>query len=219
MAKVLEQKPWLGMRLVGIFDDRGADRRHAIDRVDCQVLGGFDDLLRCAREGAIDIVYVALPMRAENRYSLLFRALTDTTVTVYLIADFFAYAMLRARWGEVGGIPVVSIHDTPFQGVVGWLKRMEDLVVGSAHLGSQRGAHAGHRASRQAIIKGTGVLPPAPLWIERQADPCPQVQDHDGLRGRPLHQAGRGERPTDHTDRALCCVVGLSMSCPNSCKS
>ena len=135
MAQVLEQKPWLGMRLIGIFDDRGADRRHAIDRVDCQVLGGFDDLLRCAREGAIDILYVALPMRAETRYSLLFRALTDTTVTVYLIADFFAYAMLRARWGEVGGIPVVSIHDTPFQGVVGWLKRMEDLVLGLLILG------------------------------------------------------------------------------------
>jgi putative colanic acid biosynthesis UDP-glucose lipid carrier transferase len=135
MAQVLEQKPWLGMRLIGIFDDRGDDRRHPIDRVDCHVLGGFDDLLRCAREGAIDIIYVALPMRAEARYSLLFRALTDTTVTVYLIADFFAYAMLRARWGEVGGIPVVSIHDTPFQGVVGWLKRMEDLVLGLLILG------------------------------------------------------------------------------------
>ena len=135
LAEALERSPWLGMKLVGIFDDRGASRRKQIDRVDCRVLGGFADLLRCAREGAVDIVYVALPMRAERRYASLFRALTDTTVSVYVVADFFAYAMLRARWGQVGGIPVVSIHETPFEGVVGGLKRVEDLVLGSIILG------------------------------------------------------------------------------------
>src|SRR5690606_14376534 len=34
------------------------------------------------------------------------------------------------RWSSVGGTPVVSIHETPFYGVDGWLKRLEDLVLG-----------------------------------------------------------------------------------------
>jgi putative colanic acid biosynthesis UDP-glucose lipid carrier transferase len=57
--------------------------------------------------------------------------LADTTVTVYLVADFLYYSLLRAQWGQVGGIPVVGVHDSPFAGIVGWVKRMEDLVLGS----------------------------------------------------------------------------------------
>jgi putative colanic acid biosynthesis UDP-glucose lipid carrier transferase len=57
--------------------------------------------------------------------------LADTTVTVYLVADFLYYSLLRAQWSQVGNIPVVSVHDSPFQGVVGWVKRLEDLVLGS----------------------------------------------------------------------------------------
>jgi putative colanic acid biosynthesis UDP-glucose lipid carrier transferase len=32
----------------------------------------------------------------------------------------------------VGGIPVVSVHNSPFEGVVALVKRLEDLVLGSA---------------------------------------------------------------------------------------
>src|SRR5207302_8312240 len=28
-------------------------------------------------------------------------------------------------------VPLISLHDTPFRGVNGWLKRMEDILVGS----------------------------------------------------------------------------------------
>jgi len=50
---------------------------------------------------------------------------------VYLAADFFAFNLLHARWGALGGVPTVSLHETPFYGVDGWLKRLEDIVLGS----------------------------------------------------------------------------------------
>jgi putative colanic acid biosynthesis UDP-glucose lipid carrier transferase len=59
------------------------------------------------------------------------RALADTTATVYLMADFFTYDLLHARWTELGSLPIVSIYDSPFRGAGGWLKRLEDLVLGS----------------------------------------------------------------------------------------
>jgi putative colanic acid biosynthesis UDP-glucose lipid carrier transferase len=50
---------------------------------------------------------------------------------VYLAADFFVFDLLHARWVTLGGVPTMSLHETPFYGVDGWLKRLEDIVVGS----------------------------------------------------------------------------------------
>jgi putative colanic acid biosynthesis UDP-glucose lipid carrier transferase len=94
------------------------------------VLGTSDDLVRLCRQGSIDVVYVALPLRAEVRTAGVLNALSDTTVTVYMVADFLYYSLLRAQWSQVGGIPVVSLHNSPFEGVVAWVKRLEDLVIG-----------------------------------------------------------------------------------------
>jgi putative colanic acid biosynthesis UDP-glucose lipid carrier transferase len=50
---------------------------------------------------------------------------------VYLVADLLYFSLLRAQWSQVGDIPVVSLHESPFQGVVGWVKRAEDLALGT----------------------------------------------------------------------------------------
>jgi putative colanic acid biosynthesis UDP-glucose lipid carrier transferase len=41
------------------------------------------------------------------------------------------FNLLSARWSTIGEIPLISVHDTPFVGVDGWIKRLEDIVVGS----------------------------------------------------------------------------------------
>lgn len=50
---------------------------------------------------------------------------------MYLAADFIAFDLLHARWSTLGGVPTISLHETPFYGVDGWLKRLEDIVFGS----------------------------------------------------------------------------------------
>jgi putative colanic acid biosynthesis UDP-glucose lipid carrier transferase len=131
LTEAFETRPWLGLKLAGVFDDRAADRRDNINHPHWTVIGRSEDLIRECREGKIDAVYVALPLRAEARTAEILAALSDTTVTVYLVADLLYFSLLRAQWGQVGGVPVVSLHDSPFQGLVGWIKRIEDLVLGS----------------------------------------------------------------------------------------
>jgi putative colanic acid biosysnthesis UDP-glucose lipid carrier transferase len=125
------ERPWMGMRLFGIYDDRSQARRHQFKTEHCPYSGGVDDLIRDARDGKVDLVYIALPLRAEARVGEVLRALADTTATVYLMADFFTYDLLHARWTELGSLPMVSIYDSPFRGAAGWLKRLEDLVLGT----------------------------------------------------------------------------------------
>lgn len=131
LTEAFDTRPWLGLKLVGVYDDRAAERRHIINHPNWSVIGRSDDLVRDCHEGKIDLVYVALPLRAEARTAEILAALADTTVTVYLVADLLYCSLLRAQWGQIGGVPVVSLHDSPFQGLVGWIKRLEDLVLGS----------------------------------------------------------------------------------------
>ncbi len=88
------------------------------------------DLTNDCRANRIHVVFIALPLRAEARIAELLRALADTTVSVHLVADFLPYDLLRAQWSAIGSSPLVSIRETPFRGVYGWLKWLEDIVIG-----------------------------------------------------------------------------------------
>jgi len=131
LAGALDELPWLGLDLQGVYDDRSEKRRHTTKHPKCKVLGTSSDLIEKCRQGLFDVVYVALPLRAELRTAGMLSDLADTTVTVYMVADFLYYNLLRAHWSQVGGIPVVSVHNSPFEGVVAWVKRLEDLIIGS----------------------------------------------------------------------------------------
>lgn len=129
----IEGDPSAGLRLYGVYDDRTAARRTPLDD-EGPFRGDLDQLVEDARRGEIDLVYIGLPLRAETRIAAILRKLSDTTATVYIIADFYGLNLLHSQWSTIGNLPVVSLHDTPFDGLGGWAKRLEDLIVGSVIL-------------------------------------------------------------------------------------
>ena len=145
VAQEIRQNPWFGLRIIGFYDDRNEERctvDHRSpddeDERDPAELGGlrgnFDDLLEGARSGEIDAVYVALPLRADRRIRQLVTRLADTTASVHVVTDLLMSDLLRGGWSSVGGVPVLSVYETPFQGVNSWLKRAEDVLLGSVIL-------------------------------------------------------------------------------------
>jgi putative colanic acid biosynthesis UDP-glucose lipid carrier transferase len=44
------------------------------------------------------------------------------------------FDLLHASWGNVGDLPVVSISETPFYGVDGFVKRVEDIILSGLFL-------------------------------------------------------------------------------------
>ncbi|KPK15338.1 MAG: hypothetical protein AMJ62_09505 [Myxococcales bacterium SG8_38] len=131
LARRMQAVPSLGLRVHGFYDDRSDDRCHPIPESVGTRKGFLRDVVDAARRGEVNLIYIALPLRAEPRINQLLRELSDTTASVYLAADFFAFDLLHARWGTLGGLPTISLHETPFYGVDGWLKRMEDIFLGS----------------------------------------------------------------------------------------
>jgi putative colanic acid biosynthesis UDP-glucose lipid carrier transferase len=130
LARALAEDPSQGVQVKGFYDDRAARR---VDDPEAltpeEPVGDFGQLVQHARSGKLDIVYVALPLKAEERISQVVRALADTTATVYMAADLFVFDLMHGRWGEAAGMPVVSIFESPFQGLSGWVKRLEDIAL------------------------------------------------------------------------------------------
>ncbi len=134
LANTVLESPWMGLRPTGFYDARRPSGVRPLHVGPIEVLGNLETLIKHAHEGRIDMVYIALPMRAETRIRELIARLSDTTVSVYLVPDFFMFDLLHASWGNVGDLPVVSISETPFYGVDGFVKRLEDIILSGLFL-------------------------------------------------------------------------------------
>ena len=131
MAHNLQQASWMGINLLGIFDDRNANGERFLANTPMPVKHNITDLIKLAESGEVDLIYVALPMRAELRIKSLIDRLMDTTATIYFVPDFSTFDLLHSNWDYLGGLPVISIIDTPFQGLNAFIKRLEDIVLAS----------------------------------------------------------------------------------------
>lgn len=127
IAANVEQDPGLGLRLVGFFDDRGKARNVSRQTSDYELTGGLEALIEQAKKGELDIVIIALPMRAETRIRYVLDRLSDTTASVYIVPDFFVFELLHSRWTSMGGLPAVSVFENPLYGVDGIVKRIVDV--------------------------------------------------------------------------------------------
>ena len=131
VAQMLLGSPWMGLHPVGFFDDREQTGSRPLPSPPVQVLGTLDDLVELARKGEIDLIYITLPLRAEERIRQLISRLSQTTASVYVIPEFFVSDLMNLTWSNIGDLPAISVFETPFFGVDGWLKNAEDLILGS----------------------------------------------------------------------------------------
>jgi len=129
LASRIEAAEWTGVRILGFFDDAAAKQGSNINHM--PVLGMADDAVAYIKNNNVDLVYFALPMRAEARMRMLFEGLQDTTASIYMVPDLFVFELLGARLQDIDGLPVFALCQTPFFGPFGLVKRAEDVVLAS----------------------------------------------------------------------------------------
>lgn len=136
LANDIAAEPQLGIRLKGFFRVRDTEEceKPLSARGPVDVLGNVEQAVAAAKTGELDMIYIALPMREELRIAEILQAFADTTATVHILPDFFVYNLLHARWHQVGNTNLLSVYDTPIEGINSWLKRLEDLVLSSVIL-------------------------------------------------------------------------------------
>ena len=123
----IELSPWTGYLVSGFFDDSPALRGQYVDGI--EVKGGLDDLSSYVSTHQVDEVWLALPLRAEERMKELLYSLRHETVNIKLIPDIFGFSILNHSMTEIAGLPAVNLSDTPMGGANRVVKELEDRVL------------------------------------------------------------------------------------------
>lgn len=126
LASVMRKQPLLRLNFLGFFDDRPASRTGVEPEA---ILGCIGDLAAYVSRQGVRSIYITLPMTSQPRILALLDALRDTTASIYFVPDMFVFDLIQARFDHVGGIPVMSVCDSPFEGFNGITKRVTDVIL------------------------------------------------------------------------------------------
>lgn len=131
IAETLQAATMLGYLPVAFYDDAKDKQVKMFKGI--PVEGCIDELLSLRSiETQYDEIYIALPLRSEDRIKQILNTLADSTITVKFIPDFFSFDLLHSRLTDIGGIPIISVYDSPLNsGGNALLKRLEDIIISS----------------------------------------------------------------------------------------
>jgi len=138
LAEVIRNTPSLGLKMIGFYDDRqqkelSQDERVAKGVKDC-LKGNIDDAVKLAESGEVDLIYIAFSLKGQQRILEVIQKLSNTSVRIHLVPDLFVFDLLHSRFINLGPIPTISIFESPYFGVDGWVKRAEDVLLSSVIL-------------------------------------------------------------------------------------
>ena len=127
VARSLDTGDRTDEKLLGYFDDRSPAR---IGMDDASLhLGPLALVADYIRHHRVGIIYICLPMSPNARLLGILEELKDTTASIRFVLDISVSEVFHGRVRLIGGVPTVSVRETPLDGVPGVLKRALDLVV------------------------------------------------------------------------------------------
>ena len=134
LADSIRVHPETGLVVEAFYDDDLPVGEAPSSDADVRVRGDLEQLVADARTAQFEEIYLALPMHAEARIREILASLADTSIPTYLVPDLFAFTLLHAQMADIAGTPVVSVYGSPHQGMGGVVKRLEDIIIGTAIL-------------------------------------------------------------------------------------
>lgn len=129
VASRLAASPWTGLKVVGFYDDDPRLQRQTVEGV--QVRGDLHRISSEVEELGINQVWIALPLKAEDKVRSLLHELRHSAVDIRFIPDIFGFRLLNHSVTEVAGFPVMNLSVTPMMGVNRVVKALEDRVLAS----------------------------------------------------------------------------------------
>lgn len=94
----------------------------------------LDALLLDVQTHSIDYVFLSYSDNQQDTIIRAINALSDSTASVYLAPNVFLSDLLGSKWITLDGMPMITINDHPFYGVRWFLKKTEDVILGSLFL-------------------------------------------------------------------------------------
>ena len=127
VAQMLKLRQAFGHDLLGVFDDRSADRVNLPE--EAVLLGSLKQLPEYIEAHGVKDVFITLPLTSQPRIQSLLESLQNTTASIHFVPDIFGVSVIQGRLEDMGGVPVVGLMVAPFTGINGFIKRVSDIVL------------------------------------------------------------------------------------------
>jgi Undecaprenyl-phosphate glucose phosphotransferase len=128
VAQRLTAEKWTGLEVIGLFCDDKLDYCRASGGSP-RILGDLPDLLKFIQQHTIDQIWLAMPLKEEERVKSLLRELRHCTVDICFIPDIFGFRLLNHSITEVAGLPVLNLSVSPMDGPNRLYKALEDKLI------------------------------------------------------------------------------------------
>jgi len=118
-----------GVKIIGLFDDRGDDRT-GMECAGERKLGTVDDLVEFGRRTRVDLVIFSLPISAESRILQMLKKLWVLPVDIRLAAHSNKLQFRPRSYSYIGKVPVLDVADRP---IADWdvvMKWLFDKIIG-----------------------------------------------------------------------------------------
>jgi putative colanic acid biosynthesis UDP-glucose lipid carrier transferase len=131
----IESNPWLLQHVVGAVKVNGARHSDAPENGDAlPVLGTVDETVRLVREHGVRNVYIAVDLNASPMIEEVYFNLLDRNVNVHWVPNIFALRLINHSIGDIAGLPLLTLSETPLIGTRRLVKELEDKVLGGVLL-------------------------------------------------------------------------------------
>ena len=133
LIRAIDNDPSCDIGIVAVFDDRSKSRRPETVG-DHPVLGTKTELIDYVRNNPVDMIIVALPMRAETRVLALLKDLWVLPVNIRLTAASDQIRFSSKAYHYVGNVPLLNVFERPMSDWDRIVKAVEDRILAAMFL-------------------------------------------------------------------------------------
>ncbi|MBN1260650.1 MAG: undecaprenyl-phosphate glucose phosphotransferase [Anaerolineae bacterium] len=126
VIRTLVAQPQLGYEIVGYVDDNPDKAEGEIGRI--RGLGAIDDLATIINSESVDEVVITLPWTHHRRILSVLRECERRRVLARIVPDLFQLSLRQVEISDLGGVPLISVHEVAFSRWALVFKRVVDII-------------------------------------------------------------------------------------------
>lgn len=111
LADSIERNPWLGIQVIGFFDDKKSTTDLGPDAPPKSgILGRISELKDYLDNNMVDFVYIALPMRAEHKIFEILSSCRTQGAKIHLVPDLNSFGFFNSRIRHLGDMLMLDFN-------------------------------------------------------------------------------------------------------------
>lgn len=133
LANKIKNNMWMAQSPIGMvtFESFSSIDPDTAPVPDVPLLGNIQQLTDIVRKYDVQVIYIVTTLERSEVAKQVYASLIGFHVTVHWVPDIYSLKLINHSFSEVAGLPVLTFSETPLVGINMFVKRVEDIILGS----------------------------------------------------------------------------------------